>query len=402
MKESWREKSLDDVCSITSKLVDPREESLINQPHIGAGNIVSMSKELTDVRTAKEEGLKSGKFCFDNRMVLYSKIRPYLIKIAIPDFSGLCSADIYPLTPKNEELDRTFLYYLLLTKNFTEYAIAGSARAGMPKVNRSHFFKYKTFIPPLPEQKHIVSILDEAFAGIDQAIANTEKNLANARELFESHLNNVFTQKGEGWVDGKLSDFCDVRDGTHDSPKYVENGIPFVTQKNIRLNGLNFDKTKFISDIDHEKFYKRSNVKLGDILVSMIGVNRGMSCLVDDDRIFSIKNVGLIKHSDKVNMSFLLYYLKSNTAKTYVDEESRGGAQPFIGLTKLRNFPVTLAPIKHQQSIIEKLNNIQSKTRTLQSIYQQKLNSLQELKQSILQKAFTGELTADYIQEQVN
>ena len=74
---------------------------------------------------------------------------------------------------------------------------------------------------------------------------------------------------------------------------------------------MSFEKIKLISELDHEKFYNRSNVCEGDILISMIGVNRGMSCLVDDGRIFSIKNVGLIKANDKVNMSFLLYYLKS-------------------------------------------------------------------------------------------
>ncbi len=110
----WLEKQLSDVCSITSKLIDPRDEEYIDLQHVGAGNIISMTGELIQVQTARDEGLKSGKFVFDEQMVLYSKIRPYLMKVVRPNFDGLCSADIYPLKPNADLLDRDFLYYLLL------------------------------------------------------------------------------------------------------------------------------------------------------------------------------------------------------------------------------------------------------------------------------------------------
>lgn len=295
------------------------------------------------------------------------------------------------LKPDLLNIDSRFLMYLLQSIFDTlNIEARGVAQKGIYlKTLRA----LEVFIPPLPEQKRIVAILDEAFAGISLAVANAEKNLANARELFESYLNNVFTQKGDGWEQAVMSDCFDVRDGTHDSPKYVEDGIPFVTQKNIREGGLCFEKTKFISESDHKKFYRRSNVSKGDILISMIGANRGMVCLVDDSRIFSIKNVGLIKFSSNVNMRFILFYFKSSIAKEYVELESRGGAQPFIGLTKLRAFPITLAQITVQNSVVSKLDALEIEIRQLEAIYQKKLTALNELKQSILQKAFTGELT---------
>ena len=123
--------SMTDVCDITSKLVDPREDQYLDLPHIGAGNIESKTSALVDVKTAREENLISGKFLFDESMVLYSKIRPYLMKVVRPNFNGLCSADIYPLAPKPGVITRDYLYYLLLAPAFTEYAIKGSARAGM-------------------------------------------------------------------------------------------------------------------------------------------------------------------------------------------------------------------------------------------------------------------------------
>ncbi len=197
------------------------------------------------------------------------------------------------------------------------------------------------------------------------------------------------------WETKKLNEITEVKDGTHDSPKYIKEGIPFVTQKNIKLDGLSFDDTKFITETDHEKFYKRSNVTYGDILISMIGANRGMAAIVDDKRVFSIKNVGLIKSSDNINMNYLLYYLKSSLAMKYVLYMSNGGAQEFVRLTALRSFPIPFPSLNEQNEIVRKLNDLILETKKLEAIYQQKINDLEELKKSILQKAFAGELMTE-------
>ena len=189
-----------------------------------------------------------------------------------------------------------------------------------------------------------------------------------------------------------MGEICDVRDGTHDSPKYVTEGIPFVTQKNIKENGLTLEDTRFITQTDHDKFYKRSNVAFGDILISMIGANRGMACIVDDQRTFSIKNVGLVKRNDSINQQFLLYFLKSNTAAEYVKSNSKGGAQEFLGLTELRKFPILTTSLSLQESIVTKLDALSGETQRLESIYQQKLSALDALKKSLLDQAFTGQL----------
>jgi type I restriction enzyme, S subunit len=105
--------------------------------------------------------------------------------------------------------------------------------------------------------------------------------------------------------------------------------------------------------------------------------------------------VGLIKASENMNEYFLLYFLKSSRAKSYIESVSRGGAQPFVGLGKLREFPVVIAPQDIQINIVKELDNLFSEIQRLEAIYQEKLDALTELKQSILQKAFTGELTAD-------
>lgn len=247
---------------------------------------------------------------------------------------------------------------------------------------------------PLEEQQTIVAKLDQAFAAIDQAKANIEKNIANAKELFQSKLNQIFEKGNDNeWKLDVLKELTEVKDGTHDSPSYVMEGIPFITQKNITSSGLSFENTKFIKVEDHEKFYKRSNVAVGDILISMIGANRGMASIVNDERIFSIKNVGLIKKGNKLLNEFLIYFLKSNKAVNYIKDSSRGGAQEFVGLTALRSFPV-LYPLNlnTQQQIVNQLDQLQEQTNLLVTKYQQKLANLEELKKSILEKAFKGEL----------
>ena len=148
------------MCAITSTLVDPRKKDFLDLVHVGAGNIESKTGMFVALKTAREEGLISGKFLFDESMVLHSKIRPYLIKAARPDFNGLCSADMYPLAPLPNQITRDYLFHLLLSKTFTDYAIQGSARAGMPKVNREHLFEFKLWLPGVGKQRELAAKLD--------------------------------------------------------------------------------------------------------------------------------------------------------------------------------------------------------------------------------------------------
>jgi type I restriction enzyme S subunit len=191
--EGWVKRVMSDICDITSKLIDPRDDEYLDMPHIGAGNMITGTGELLDVKTAREEKLISGKFVFDDSMVLYSKIRPYLMKVCRPDFIGLCSADVYPLSPIEGMLDKDYLFYLLLSKDFTDYAISGSGRAGMPKVNRTHLFNYEISVPCIEKQREYVGKLDEIAeqSQLLERIYNSKINKLD--ELKKSILQKAFT-----------------------------------------------------------------------------------------------------------------------------------------------------------------------------------------------------------------
>jgi type I restriction enzyme S subunit len=186
-------KIMSDICVITSKLIDPKEEEYLDMLHIGAGNIITGTGELLGIKTAREEQLISGKFVFDDSMVLYSKIRPYLMKVCRPDFTGLCSADIYPLLPIKDVLDRDYLFYLLLSKDFTDYAISGSGRAGMPKVNRTHLFKYLISVPSIEKQREYVGKLNQIVEQSQMLETLYKSKIDKLDELKKSILQKAFT-----------------------------------------------------------------------------------------------------------------------------------------------------------------------------------------------------------------
>lgn len=407
MKQDWEIKKLGEVCDLQNGF------AFKSTDYIEFSNTVNF--RMSQIRPGGGVDLENNpKYLPDEYAITY---KDYLLKegdivIAMTDMATetkiLGVPTIVPSDSRNWLLNQrvgklfnidkskvniAFLKYILVSEPINEY-YKKLGRGGLQiNIGKQDILNAKIPLPPLPEQQRIVSILDETFAAIAKAKANAEQNLKNAKELFESYLQGVF-ENGD-WEIKVLNEITEVKDGTHDSPKYIKEGIPFVTQKNIKPDGLTLADTKFITDQDHEKFYKRSNVAYGDILISMIGANRGMAAIVDDKRTFSIKNVGLIKECELVNMSFLLYYLKSPNAQKYVADSSNGGAQEFVGLRALRSFPISLPPLKEQQTIVSQLDALRAETQKLEVVYQKKIADLEELKKSILQKAFAGELKTE-------
>ena len=189
----------------------------------------------------------------------------------------------------NNDVNAAFISYFLRSPD-------GQARLGTQTggsvqqvINLGDLRTVAIPVPQLAEQRRIVSILDEAFDDIAVANANAEKNLQNAVALFESHLQAVFTQRGDGWVETTLGERYDVRDGTHDSPKYHATGYPLITSKNLKRQGLSFDNVKLISKQDYDKINERSAVHKGDVLFAMIGTI-GNPTLVKIEPEFAIKN----------------------------------------------------------------------------------------------------------------
>lgn len=157
----------------------------------------------------------------------------------------------------------------------------------------------------------------------------------------------------------QLETVCDVRDGTHDSPKYIEVGYPLITSKNLSNGIIDFDNVRYISEEDYIKINQRSYVDNGDILMPMIGTI-GNPIIVDKTREFAIKNVALIKfNSGKVINRYINYCLKCNLFIEYIEKENRGGTQKFLSLNNIRKFYIPLPPLDIQKHIADTLDKTQ-------------------------------------------
>jgi type I restriction enzyme, S subunit len=303
------------------------------------------------------------------------------------------------MQPNREVLDSTFLKYMLLSKFMQDRIHAKGTGATVKGIKAQLLKKVKISFPrSLPEQKRIVSIVDEAFEAIDIAIDNTKQNLTNARELFDSYLNAIFTQKGDGWEWVTLSEITtDITDGDHQPPPKSESGIPFITISNINKQDrtVDFSNTFKVSSEYFNKLKHNKKPRQGDILYTVTG-SYGIPVVVDHALDFCFqRHIGLIRPDLETNSKCLYYMLLSRHLLNQADECATGTAQKTVSLSGLRRFSVPKIPKEQQETIVAELDILSEQICRLEAIYQQKLTALNELKQSILHKAFTGELTAD-------
>lgn len=238
-----------------------------------------------------------------------------------------------------ERINTSFLFYILKSM---ENQIKGNGGAVFDSISRKDIENIEIPLPPISVQEEIVKELDAYQAIIDGA----QKVVDNWKPTFTINPD---------WEKVKLSNVCDVRDGTHDSPKPQQVGYPLVTSKNLVDGKIDFANTIFISKEDHINICKRSNVDDGDVLFAMIGTI-GNPVVVKKDREFSIKNVALFKvgnNNSKLNNCYLKYILEVSTQE--LNNKAIGGNQKFVGLGYLRNYEIPLPSLEEQKAIVAQI-----------------------------------------------
>ena len=253
-------------------------------------------------------------------------------------------------------------------------------------------------IPPLSQQQRIVAILNKAFEGIATAKANAETNLQNARELFQSQLQSVFAQKGSGWSQKPLSDLCQlITKGS--SPNWQgiayidEPGVLFVTSENVGEYRLLMEKRKYVDERFNLKD-KKSILRNGDVLTNIVGASIGRTAIFDLDEIANINQaVCLIRCEPALLDNFYLtYLLNSPLFRQVLHDNEVDNARANLSLGFFSRLAVPSPPIQSQREIVSELDGFHREIRRLESIYQQKLTALDELKKSLLHQAFSGQL----------
>ncbi|MBU1666236.1 MAG: restriction endonuclease subunit S [Gammaproteobacteria bacterium] len=263
----------------------------------------------------------------------------------------------------------------------------------MPRAQMNEVLGFVFPLPPLPEQHRIVAILDEAFDGIATAKANAEKNLQNARALFESHLQSVFTERGEGWASTKLADVCGFQNGfAFKSSTFRQAGVPIIRISNIQDGGIDTsNRLVFVDPKDYRENLDRYRIVENDLLIAMSGATTGKLGFNSESTVFYLnQRVGKFEPGENLNKRFLFHFLS-----TKVEENLRisaGAAQPNLSTEQIKSFVLPLPPIDEQANIVELLEELSEETQRLESLYQQKLTALDALKKSLLHQAFSGQL----------
>ena len=281
----------------------------------------------------------------------------------------------------DDRINRAFLRYWLLSMDGT-FPVTGSTRASL---NIGAIRELNVPVPPLAAQERIVGILDEAFEGIAAATAQAEKNLHNARELFQSVLQSTFSQKGDDWVETTLGEVCELISGQHilaGDYNTVQKGIGYLTGPS------DFGELNPIVSRWTEK--PKSTAKSDDILITVKGSGVGKINLLAEEEIAISRQLMAIRLNDTVSLKFIYFFMSMQFA--FFQDLSTGAAIPGISRKDVLNLVLNLPPLPTQQAIVEKLDALSEETKALEAIYERKQSALAELKQSLLQKAFAGEL----------
>ena len=301
----------------------------------------------------------------------------------------------------NEEMvTKDYLYWYLSYFDWNK-ASDGDIKIKGRTLNKAKLGEIPVSVPPLTEQQRIVAILDEAFAGIASAVETTEKNLENAKDVYRSHIESIFDDKSD-WKTEKLAAITS-KIGSGATPRggqksYKSEGISLIRSMNVHDMGFEQHNLAYIDD---DQASKLSNVQVEeqDVLLNITGASVARCCIVDSAILPARVNqhVAIVRTVPEIlDPKFLHLELISTSKKSELLEigEEGGSTRQAITKSQIQQLDVSFPKsVNQQQEVVSTLQATQSKTDKLQSIYRQKLDALAELKQSILEKAFQGELT---------
>ena len=293
---------------------------------------------------------------------------------------------------RSNNFDTRFLYYQL---NRNKHFLSFNNGENQTNLRKADILNCVLLLPPLAEQKRIVTILDEAFEGIATATANAKKNLANARELFDGYLQTVFSRGGQMWQKKRLGDIVTRLTNGYVGPTrniYIELGVPYLLARHVKNNQLTFDGKTFISDSFNQK-NKKSILKIGDVLLVQSG-HIGHSAVVTKEHEGHNCHAMIVMTPilKMLTGDFLSLYFSSSEMRQKFKEIRSGSTVPHLTCGEVRELKIGLPELRAQQMVVEHAAEMKTEIHRLETIYQQKLTALEELKKSILNQAFSGQL----------
>lgn len=379
MKQGWEIKKLGEVCETSSggtpSKSHPEYYEGGNIPWLRSGEVSQGYIYDTELYIT-EEGLDNSSakiFPIDTVVIaMYGATvgQVGILKKAMSTNQAICS--IFPI----RRLMSTFLVYYLKAKK--SYFLSLAAGGAQPNISQQIIRETNIPIPPLVEQEKIVAELDCLSVVIEKKKQQLKELDALAESIFFTMFGDPITNE-KGWEVKKLGEICDVRDGTHDSPKYLgHSDYVLITSKNITSDGnIDFSTANYISKEDYDAINKRSFVERGDIIMAMIGTIGKPIIVKNIDRHFCIKNVALIKFrgSTQVVNSYIQALLNNAIFGIYIQSLNKGGTQKFIALGTIRSLQTPIPPLTLQQEFAEKIEAIEKQ----KALIKQSITETEEL-----------------------
>ena len=393
---NWQTKKLGEVLQKT-ETINPLKEPTRDFVYIDFSSINRENLAIENTNTIKGKDAPSrARKLVRTGDIIFATIRPTLRRIAIipNEFNEeVCSTGYFVLRPK-QELENKLIFYFLQTDDFTVKMEKLQKGASYPAVTDNEVRSQLISFPEsLPEQQRIVAILDEAFATIAKAKENAEKNLKNAREVFESYFLSVLNDKKWEWK--TPGDVCDRVEYGSSTKSNTVGAVPVLRMGNIQNGRFAWDDLVYSDNTEDNKQYL---LKYNDVLFNRTNSPElvGKTAIYKGEMpaIFAGYLIRLHRKESLLDADYLNYYLNSPVAKEYGKTVVISSVnQANINGTKLKTYPIPLPTLDEQKVIAAKLDTLSVETQKLDALYQQKLADLEELKKSLLQKAFAGELT---------
>ena len=375
MKTGWQTKPLGEVCTLQRGFDLPTQDRISGRfPLVSSSGITDTHSE----GPVSGPGVVTGRSgSIGNVFFIDDSFWPLNTTLYVRDFHGN---------------DPRFVFHLLNEFDLKRF----SGGTGVPTLNRNDVHGEMVKVPAaVAEQQRIVAILDEAFDGIATAKANAEKNLQNARALFESELQSVFAAASKSFEMVALSELAtDITDGDHMPPPKCKIGVPFITIGNInkKTRKIDFSDTFMVSHEYLKNLKPNRKPKRGDVLYTVTGSFGIPVQVVDDVKFCFQRHIGLVRPKQTTDSAWLNYLLLTPQAFKQANDGATGTAQKTVSLKVLRGLIVPRVPLPQQREAVAKLDTLLAETQRLESIYQQKLAALAELKKSLLHQAFSGQL----------
>lgn len=413
MSGRWQVKPLQELCSLfdDGDWIESKDQSdegirLIQTGNVGVGQFKDRAEKARYISEDTFARLKCTEIVEGDCLV--SRLPdPVGRACIIPDVGEkmITAVDCTIIRFKRDKISADFFNYYAQSHSYlssVESLITGATRQ---RISRSNLGQVSIPVPPLPEQKRIVAVLDEAFAGIATATDNAKKNLQNARELFESHLQSIFTTKGDGWVEKKLGEVCDFLNGYafKSSDAVPMSDTQLIRMGNLYQSQLDIERRAVYYPNEFATSYKKFVLQEGDLIISLTGttgkedygftvrIPKTEKTLLLNQRIAKI----VVLNPKETSADYLLHYLLSRTFLSELYKAANGTRQANLSTDKMKDIVIRIPSFSEQQHIVTQLNALATETKRLEAIYQQKLDNLVALKQSILQKAFAGGLHTD-------